>query len=296
MRWLSVVLVLLWAVLPVGAQSEGTVIDLGDYEVTLPEGWELPDFDPFYVMADEFAAVHIAHQDNGLEGLLVSPAVLAELLPNFGELDAQEALTALIGMAYQVDPEEVTEFYPADVGYADGIRWNYRDEESDEEGVISGDVYLLPLEGGGYLLADIYTYEAYFDENQDGLLASLAELFIGLGVAQLDMLLPLAGDWAFVIDPEAALTCGDRTETVNAAEIVTELSQTLVLEEDSDTSFVLDGQVFAFEGDGVFVSSLGDDGSVSLYVESYRVMSGEMVVALDEGCSARLFLEGGFLE
>lgn len=158
-----------------------------DSNADLPDGWVVAedDYQSFYVMTDEFAPVVLLH-DTGLEALIVSAEQVAELLPNAAEMSYQDILVDLGNRAYDIDlAEEGTEFFTVDLGAVDGLRWFYDDTESDTE-PIRGDLYVIPLTDGGYLFADIYAYQKYFEEETDAMESAMEELFITMGAAVLD--------------------------------------------------------------------------------------------------------------
>jgi hypothetical protein len=172
--------------LPVAAQS-GEVIDLGGgYEIELAEGWTVPsdDFVPFYAMNEALEAVVVIHE-TGLEALLVSPLTVEAVLPDIATTDLEEALIALLAFSYEVT-EPGDSIYTTDLGNVAGLRWNYIDEVSLEDAVLAGDLYLIPLTDGGFLFADIYTYQSYFEEDLDTLLAATEDLFVTAGAIELE--------------------------------------------------------------------------------------------------------------
>lgn len=185
MRKLWIALLALLVVLPVAAQAE-TVVEVGGLEIELPDGWYTDaEYQSFYSMAEEIETVLVLHE-TGLEALLVSPEQVAELVPDVDDKGYQDILVELAALSYELDlAGDEEEFFTVDLGAVDGLRWFYEDTESDEK-PIQGDLYLIPLEDGGYLFADIYTYQEYFHEDTDALEAAMEDLFINAGAVLLE--------------------------------------------------------------------------------------------------------------
>gem|GEM_PF-4469809 len=188
MRYLRVALCFMMFVIPAAAQDDdAVVVDLGALELVLPEGWYVPeeDYESFYTMEDDLEAIVILH-DTGLEALLVSPEKVAELVPDADDLSYQDILVELTALAYPDLEMDDESFFGVDLGAIDGVRWFYADTESIEDDVLQGDLYLIPLTDGGYLYADIYTFQSYFEEDVETLELAMEDLFLSAGAVEID--------------------------------------------------------------------------------------------------------------
>lgn len=177
MRWIVFWFWLIFSSSIPGVAQTGAVIDLDGYSVELPVGWKAPtDYPTLYTMNDRLQPVVILYE-TGLEGLLVSPTQVNDVLNGLDVLGLDIALAELIEVAYGFEVS-LDEIEGTGLGVVEGVRWS-----SNEDETIVRDIYLIPLTQGGYLFADLsIDAEVFFADSQAHLLHS-EQLFTSAGAS-----------------------------------------------------------------------------------------------------------------